>query len=764
MSTFDDKMLRSGVPRLDDSPGTMPVQYADPFDQPEAERHLRDYVHILFRRKWTFFTFFLVVVTTVLLRTFLTTPIYRATVTLKVDDDRPAVILFDRSSQYYAPPSAEDDLHTMRKVLQSRNLAKQVIGVLAQDKQVASSLQISAASVRSDGEIDSGIVTNFLSNVTVSQLPNTRLMMVGFDSADPKVAAVTANVIAKTCTELNMETKSKTTDWARNLLETQLQEMKAKVERSEEALNRYVAQNNMVLAVEEKPVDLGGSGAGRSTSVSLSNDRLENLTNQLTQATAERVSKELLLKEAQHGTDEALLSAIAGTPFVESLRKDYMAKQSEYAKLSLVYKPDYPKMVKLRDEMKQLKSQLAAEVKTVVASLKKDYALATQREHFFKTAVNDYKNQALNMSDKLVQYQILKRDTDTNKELYNGILQRLKETGINANLARSNIQVLDKADIPTVPYKPDRKRNVLLALFIGLFGGIALAFFTDYLDNTVKTPEDVEKTILLPALGIVPEFPKSANNGVRPLVMPLDDKKSSSLLESYRAIGTYIQFASPERPPKVILTTSAKRSEGKTTTSVNLATILASSQGRGIIIDGDLRKPAVHKVFEVDNSSGLTAFLTGHTDFEEGLIQETKVPYLDVITAGIIPPNPSQLLDSSRMRQLIDALLPLYSFIIIDAPPVLGLSDTLILSTMTDGVVMVVRAGDTPKDSVIQARKLLKGVNGKILGVVLNGVKESDLKYGSYYYYYSYYYYEEDSEGHRNRKKNHSDKKRHASM
>ena len=246
--------------------------------------------------------------------------------------------------------------------------------------------------------------------------------------------------------------------------------------------------------------------------------------------------------------------------------------------------------------------------------LRKDHELALKREGFFRAAVDDRKKLALNMSDKMVQYQILKRDADTNKELYNGILQRLKETGVNANLARSNIQVLDKADVPSVPYKPDRKRKMLLALFIGFFGGLGLAFFTDYLDNTVKTRDDVEKTIMLPALGLVPNFPKTPDNGVRPLIDPLD-KKSLSLLESYRAIGTYIQFASPERPPKVMLTTSAKRSEGKTATSVNLATILASSQGRGIIIDGDLRKPAVHKVFELDNSNGLTAFLTGPADF-----------------------------------------------------------------------------------------------------------------------------------------------------
>ncbi len=507
MNNRDDKTLGSGVPRLEDYPHAIPVPYSDPFEQPEAERHLRDYVHILFRRKWTFFTFFVVVVTTVLLRTFLTTPIYRATVTLKIDDDRPAVMLFDRSNSYYTP-SSEDYLQTMYKILQSRNLARRVINALTEDKQLASSSAIPSGLTRRDGEIDSGIVANFLSKVTVSPVPNTRLIMVGFDSTDPAVAATTANVIARACTELNMETKSNATDWVRNLLDNQLQDMKAKVERSEEALNKYVAQNNLVFATEDRSASPVGFGP-TSMNVSAPSDRLENLTSQLTQATAERISKELLLKEAQQGNDEVLLSAIASNTFVDSIRKEHMSKQAEYARLSLVYKPDHPKMMKLKDEIKQLKSQISAEVRVAVAQLKKDHEVALKKENLFKAAVDDRKKMALNMSDKMVQYQILKRDADTNKELYNGILQRLKETGLNANLARSNIQVLDKADVPAVPYKPDRKRNMLLALFIGLFGGLGLAFFTDYLDNTVKTPDDVEKTILLPALGLVPNYPKT---------------------------------------------------------------------------------------------------------------------------------------------------------------------------------------------------------------------------------------------------------------
>ncbi len=515
MNTHEEKIICSDVQKSDDYPNAIPVMCSDASDQSESRHYLRNYIHILFRRRWTFFTFFLVVQTTVLFCTFLTTPIYRAAVTLKIDDGRPAVTLFDRSSSYYVLSPAEDYLQAVHEILQSRNLARRIIDALAQDKQTASSSAVHAGLARAGSDIESDIIANFLSKVTVSPVPNTRLVTVGFDSMDPAVAATTVNVIAQACTELNMGAKSNSS-----------------------------------------------------------------------------------------------------------------------------------------------------------------------------------------------------------------------QTGVNANVSISNIHILDKADVPSVFYKLGAKRKMLLALFIGFFGGLGMAFFTDYLEKTVMGRDDIERTTLLPALGVVPNFPKTTDNGAPLLVNPLKEN-SSSLLESYRTVSAHIQFASLERPPKVMLTTSAKRSEGKTTTSINLAMILANSQGRGIIIDGDLHKPALHKVFDLDNSNGLAAFLTGPTDFDNGLIKETGVPNLDVITAGIIPIDPSQLLDSLRMRELINALVALYSFVMIDAPPVLGFSDTLALSTMVDGVIMVVRAGGTAKDSVTEAKRLLKSVNSKILGVVLNGVRESDYKHDS---------------------------------
>jgi polysaccharide biosynthesis transport protein len=470
-------------------------------------------------------------------------------------------------------------------------------------------------------------------------------------------------------------------------------------------------------------------------------------------ATSERISKEMILKESRQG-DETLLSSVSANSHVDTLRKELVMKETEYAKLSVIYKPDYPKMVKLNEEMKALKGQISQEAGRSISTIRKDYQLTLARENFLRSEIEKYKQEALSMNDKMVQYQILRRDADTNKELYNGILQRLKETGISASLTTSNIIVLDKADVPRAPYKPDKRKNILFAFIIGALGGIGLAFFVEYLDNTVKTPDDVEKTVLLPSLGIVPHLSMLADGEVKPMIAGITSTdKKSTLVEAYRSIGTYIQFASPVRPPKIILVTSARSGEGKTTTCLNLGITLGNSLGTGVIVDCDLRKPQLHKVFTVDNGTGLSSYLTGHVDLgSDGLIKPCKVPNLEVITSGIIPPNPSELLSSYRMKDLIAELFDKYAFVILDAPPILGLSDSLVLSTITDGVIIVVRAGVTPKESVIQAKKLLRGVNARILGIVLNGIRESDLRYSSYSYYYSYYYAEDDS-GEKTRKK-----------
>jgi capsular exopolysaccharide synthesis family protein len=753
----DSRPVNTHIQKAEEYPVAFPLNYPQ---QQEEEVHLRDYLHVLIRRKWTAITFLVITVTTVLIGTFLMTPVYRSSVTIKIDKENPNVLQFKDVVE--VERAADDYYQTQFKILKSRNLAKRVIRQLKLDQnpefaghaagQQKSSAAAAAVVENRNAEVstDPRTVNTFLSRLNVEPLQKSMLVKVSFDSYSPAISAYIADTIAKSYIDFNIESKFNATQQAREWLEKQLEEMKARVERAEEALNKYAAQNGIIFLTERShgPKE---SSDGRS----IITQKLEELSTQLVQATSDRIAKEAMYREVQQGDSESI-PPVLNNPLIQALKKDYANAEAEYSQLSRVYKPDYPKMVRLREQINQVRTRIAAETTRTVSGIKRDYEAALKREAYLQSTLEKYKTEALTLNEKMVQYQILKRETETNRELYNGLLQRLKETGISASLTSSNIQVLDRAEIPQSPHKPKKTLNLLIALITGLFGGIGLAFFVEYLDNTVKHPDDVEKGMSLPSLGIVPNVAGSVNSSSRPTIAHEDGK--STLSEAYRAIGTYIQFSSAVKPPKTMLITSARKGEGKTTTAVNTAITMAHSYGKGLIIDADMRNPQLHKIFDADPLNGLSSFLTGNIEFGDGLIKRTKIENLDIIPAGIIPPNPSELLSSFRMKDLVNGLFTLYSFVVIDSPPLLGLSDSIILSTLTDGVIVVVRSGDTPKDLVVRTKKLLCGVNAKILGVVLNGIKESDLRYGSYSYYSSYYYDEgTDGKGMKNKKRRHGD-------
>jgi len=739
MKNMDETPQTTSLQRADEYPVAFPANYS--FEQ-EREIHLRDYLRVILRRKWIVITFFLISVTTVILGTFMMKPMYRSAATLKIEKDSPQVI--NIKDAYEVDKSSDAYYQTQYRILKSRNLAKRVIRAMKLDQNPAfigyvptpKAATNKEADTRSNTDMDEdfspAVVDRLLASLSVEPQEKSRIVKISFDSQSPELAASIPNAVAKSYIDYNIESKFDATLQTRDWLEKQLEDMKAKVERAEETLNRYVAQNGIIFLADS------GSGDTKETKgQSIVNKRLLDLSNQLIQSTSDRVTKEVLFREAQREGGESI-PAVQNNPLLQGLKKELAATESEYAQLSKVYKPDYPKMVRLREQSNQVKMRIDAETKKALEGLRVDYEAAAKKENYLASAMEKYKSEVTGQNEKMVQYQILKREAETNRELYNNLLQRLKEIGLSASLTASNVQILDRAEVPRSPFKPDKKKNLMIALFVGLLGGIGLAFFAEYLDNTVKTSDDVEKEVALPSLGLVPELGRNNGKNSRPFIT-YEDKKSP-LSEAYRSIGTYIQFSSAGRPPKTILVTSARQGEGKTTTVVNIAVTLVHTHERGIIIDSDMRRPQIHRVFDVDNSRGLSSFLTGHIELDQGLIQKTKVENLDVIPAGIIPPNPSELLSSYRFTDLLTGLFPLYSFVIIDSPPVLGLSDSLVLCTLVDGVIMVTKAGSTPKDAAIQARKLLQGVNAKILGVVLNGITEADLKYGSYSYYYSNYY------------------------
>jgi len=743
-----------------DKPREYPLGPASYYPSPEDEIHLRDYLQIILRRKWIVITVLVTVLTTVTIGTFMMKPQYKATTTINIEMDKMNILSFN--DVYQAQMTSEDSFRqTQLKVLKSRNLAKRVIRQMKLDaspefsgqKQEARQAAFLKKPDTLDEGINSSLVDGFIGRVEVTPQQRSSLVNVSFNSYDPNMAANVVNALAKSYIDLNIESKYESTQQAREWLERQLEAMKAKVEQAEEKLNQYAGRNEIIFL--ETKVDDNGKGGG---SENLVTKKLASLSTELIAATSERIQKEALYNELKAGDAESS-SLVMNSPLMQALRKDAAAFESEYNQNLKIYKPDYPKMVKLKELIDQINKRMASEAKKIVNSTRKDYEAAVKKESYLKAAFEKQKQEALDLNNRAVQYLILKREADTNKELYNGLLQRLKETGISATLNSNNIQILDKAEAPKWPFKPNRQKNILLALIVGLFGGVGLAFFTEYLDNTIKTPEDIEKRMFMPSLGIVPLYAADPSaktprgqkekwpgkaiaqpaGGLLPVeyISHLDSK--SQLSEAYSSIRTFLLFSSAGKPPKVMMVTSPRREEGKTTTSINTAISLTKSDAKAVLIDADMRRPRLHKVFKVSNGKGLSSFLSGNIEFGDDLIKHTDIPNLDVITSGPLPPNPAELLSSYRLRELIDGLYPLYNFIIIDTPPLLGLADAAIASTHTDGVILVVKSGSTPRDAAVQAKKVLESVNAKVLGVVLNAINENNIRYG-YSSYYQYYY------------------------
>ncbi|MBE0427991.1 MAG: polysaccharide biosynthesis tyrosine autokinase [Nitrospirae bacterium] len=723
---------------------TSPQQLYHPPESVEEEVHLRDYINVIIRRKWILITFLVAVVTTVTIGTFMMSPQYKSIITIKIEKENPNILAF---KDVMGLERAEEDYYqTQYKVIKSRNLAKRVIRSLRlyshpefiQDRNEKETGDVVPALARQDNpltdkNISSGLIDSFLKKVDVSPLQKSRLVNVSFISYDPELSANVANAIGESFIQLNIESKFEATYQARTWLDKQLDIMKAKVEQAEERLNEYAAKNEIIFLKEDD------RGKGSDTE-NIITRRLSELSTNLTAAISDRIGKEALYREISSG-DPHSSSVVMNNPLIMGLKKTYAELQSEYYKQLKIYKPDYPNLVKLQEQINQIEKKMDLETKKIVSSVKKDYQVAVKRENQLKLLVDAQKQEALSLNQRTIQYQILKREADTNKELYNGLLQRLKETGVSASLTASNIQILDKAEVPKTPCKPRKTLNIMLSVIVGLFGGVGLAFFTEYLDNTIKTPEDIEKRVYMPQLGLVPYYDKDRDNFVEHAA---HSDSGSPIAEAYRSIRTFLLLSTGGKPPRMIMVTSPSREEGKTTTAINTAVSLTKSDVKVVLVDADMRRSKLHDIFSFDNVTGLSTFLSGNMEFKDGIIKTSYIKNLDVITSGPIPPNPAELLSSYRFQDLLHALYSLYNFIIIDTPPVIGISDPLIVSPGVDGVIMVVRSGKTAREAAHEARRLLHGVNARILGVVLNAIDRSSMRYSYYYNYYKHYYTDEN--------------------
>jgi polysaccharide biosynthesis transport protein len=507
-----------------------------------------------------------------------------------------------------------------------------------------------------------------------------------------------------------------------------LEDLKAKVERADEALQAFGSKHDIISLDEKGNVTL---------------QRLTDLNDALTKAESERMAKEALYKQTKDRTFDSLPS-ILENKLIMDLKQAYIQLEAQYMKLSETYKPEYPEMVRLKQQMQAIQKRIDGELAKIIAAIKNDYESSLRKEALLRQAFEEQKARVIEMKDKAIQYNILKREADTNKELYKGLLQRMKETGVSAGIMASNIQVVDQAELPARPYKPNKQLNLLLAAVVGLFLGVGLAFFLEYLDNTVKTPEDVEQLIRLPAFGMVPEISYERRRRVEsgtsyPVELITFGHPKSMLSEAYRNIRTSILLSFSERPPKSIAISSPNPAEGKTTTVINTAIALSQTGVQVLLIDADMRKPRIHKIFREENGAGLSNFLSGNAALDS-VIKKSDIPNLYYIPSGPIPPNPSELIGSKLFKNMMESLGERFDHIVLDSPPVLGFADAIILSTSVEGVILVVSGGKTPRETLQRAKEVLHQVNAKILGVVINRIDIQRSDYGYYYYRYHYYY------------------------
>ncbi len=705
--------------------------HADIPAEDNEDIHLRDYLHVLSRRRWVMAAFLIFVLAAAVVSNFMTKPLYTATVTIKIDKGDPNILAF--KGLYEGEQSDEAFYNTQYKILKSRNIAERVISRL----DLAGSGEFfpgGRSPAYREGAVfnvfphsrgtDEDLLAAFLKKVDVKPVSDSQLVNVSFTAHDPALAKDAANAIADAYIDYNVQSKYDAGRQARGWLEQQIEIMKAKLEDSEEKLNQYAADNQM-LYIEDKD----------RIKQSLVDYTLAYMADAMDQAVAERIDKESQYAELKDEGDNS--REVINNLLIQQMRSQYANLVAQYNSRLKTFKPSYPKMKNLQSRIKSMAASIRENERGIFQSIKGEYMAALQKENRLRQVFDAQKKEAVDFQRKMVDYQILKREMDTNQDLYQSLLQRLKEISVSAAMTSTNIQVLDRARLPKKPSAPKKARNLILALCFGLTGGVWAAFFAEYLDNTVKDTSEMERKMKLAPLGSIPYRKKIGLEDLS-LVSHADNK--GLLAEAFRSVGTFILFSSADGPPKTILITSPREGEGKTTVACNTAIALTKYLGKGIIIDADLRKSSLHRIFDLDNDRGLSTYLSGNMEFgEDGLIRTTSVPALDIITAGPVPPNPSELLGSAKMKELLGRLGSTYNFVLVDSAPILGMADSVCLCSFVDGVIAVAMSSRTTRDAIKEAKKVLDYVNAKVLGLVVNGVRGNDMRYGYYSYYYSDY-------------------------
>jgi polysaccharide biosynthesis transport protein len=582
--------------------------------------------------------------------------------------------------------------------------------------------------------------------LTVKQINETRLIEVRFKHADPQVAAKVLNAISDTFVYSNLERKTETSDKAGDFLQKRIAELQTEIFSGEERLINY-GKEHQILSLD----------ANQNTVL----DRLSGLNRQLLEAENERKIAEAAYRASlAPGAAEALAEGQAKEA-ADAATKLMDLKQKR-AQLLVEYKEKYPEVQEIDQQIavleKQIKDSRNRATATLTTNLETRYRQAFGREQSLRSAFERQRGEMLTQNEAAVNYRIIQQEIETNKGLLDGLLQRAKENDVMMAGTPNNIHVVDYAPVPKSPVGPKRAQSMALAALIALVLGIALARYLDYLDDTIHSSDDVEKLLRLPALAVIPaiknsprlrlassmtrlQLQKGGGNAARPELL-LNADSTSPLAEAFRHLRTSILLSNAGGAPQTLLVTSSQPSEGKTTTAVNTALILKQTGAKVLVIDADMRRPRLHSVFDMDNKRGLSTILASKVGEEEILktIVQHEESGVDVLTSGAVPPNPAELIGSESMDRLVAVLKSHYTHIVFDSPPIASFTDSVLISSLVDGVLLVVQGDRVSRTIVRRSRQVLQEVGAKIFGVVLNNVS---LRPSDYYYYkyYGHHYY-----------------------
>ena len=742
-------------------------------EQADDSLDLKALLRVVLKHKWLLLSVALLCLAAAVVKSLTTTPLYQATATLQIDRPQGRIVSFKDadSGQEYEDYMA---LPTQIELLRSRALAERVIdelnldpsrgqgpqaGVLGgapaapvasaaggltapgpraaasdsadaswwsmlgdlKDRTLAGYDKLGEPSVNDQQVLGrEAVVGSFMGSVKVEPVRGSRLVRVTVVSPDAAKAARVANAMAQSFMVMSMERKTESSVYARNFLEDQIKVTKARLEESERTLNAY-ARANSILTLDEK--------------TSVINQSYTELSSALAKLEQDRLKAEAQYTEMARNPLSS--PQVLDNKTVQAFKEQKAKLEAEYLVNLSTYKPEFPKMLQTKAQINELDLRIKAEIAAVLASVKSQFDAAKRQEDQVRTRLQDTRKEVLLSQDRGVDLSLLKRELDTNRQIYDNLLQRLKEVGVTAGVTSSNISVVDVAKAPLFPFKPDLMTNAAIGLALGLMLGLGFIFVREHMDDSVKHADEVEAAFGVPLLGIIPQV-KKARRDAGPVAMLAVVDPRGAFAEAYRSMRTALQFSTSEGAPNRLLVTSSVAGEGKSTTALALAINFAQLGKRVLLVDADMRHPSMHMLLGMGNDSGLSNYLSGE-GARESLIRACSVPNLQVMTAGPMPPSPVDLLMGPKLLRLLDKAEEMgFDQVVIDSPPILGIADALVLGNQLQNILFVVKAGSTRRSAIRDALRRLRTAGLLPLGVALTSASNQHSAYDGYAGYYGY--------------------------